>query len=92
MMSGQLPFELSFQRKSSGTRQWISQARGRRERVTERRESFVYQLKPKQAGTIRVPAPTVEADGRTLQGPQRTITVEKNEQDWLILEACSQLP
>ncbi len=78
-------FELTFAHKSQQTRSVIDE-RGRRD---EHRMTFVYRLKLTREGTHTIPAPTVDIDGDTLRGPPRTVVAEKNEQDWLILEASA---
>ena len=60
---------------------------GRMTQIVRRGREYRYQLTPKKSGVLRIPAPTAEANGKVLRGPERTLQVlPAEEQDVAFLE------
>jgi hypothetical protein len=60
---------------------------GQRSETVRRGRQYNYRLTPKRTGTLTIPAPTVEIDGRQLRGQELTLLVRSpNDQDIVRME------
>ena len=63
---------------------------GRRSDMVRRGHQYDYRLTPRRAGSLTIPGPTAEVDGRTLTGPEQTLRVrEPDDQDVVILKIAA---
>lgn len=66
---------------------------GRRVEIKRSGRQYNYQLTPRKAGLLRIPAPIVRVDGRVLQGREVTLKVRAvSDQDVAILEVSLDRP
>ena len=66
---------------------YFHEVNGRTTQVIQRTWKYKYRLTPRKTGRLRIPAPVVKADGRQLEGPERTLQVLPAEaQDVAFLE------
>jgi hypothetical protein len=63
---------------------------GRMTKVVRQGRLYRYRLTPLKTGTLTIPGPTAEVDGRQLRGPERTVKVlPADDQDLVYLEIRS---
>ena len=80
-------FDMQPLGQSSLNSQNLTIINGRATRVIRRGRQYDYRLTPTKSGRLTVPAPTIEIDGKTVEGSQVVITVTApQEQDIALLE------
>ncbi len=92
-VTGNEDFEIVSLGSQSLSSQRIEINNGRRSAVSDLRQVHNYRLTPKRTGTITIPAPTAQADGRKVTGRAVTLKVlPAAAQDVAILEIRSDRP
>lgn len=90
LLEGFDDFDVQFLGVRTEDQQRVVIINGRRQTTTgSRGPRYYYRLTPKHTGTLTIPAPAAEVDGKRLEGSSLTLTVvAAPEQDVAILEAA----